>query len=177
MRTLLIIGIALGSASFQAASAFDFTLGAGLDSHVTRGVNAATERMVEAATYFARLELGRWGLQPEMTWTAQSTSAGALSVSRQTWASALWGRYSILDPKPWSPFLSLGVGLNEDRIKSVYASESVSHRGHRAQVGVGAGLGWIFVDHLMLDGELRLLVIEDQRDPDFDFVVRAGFRF
>lgn len=153
-----------------------WALGAAMESRFQREVNPDYGGVQNVGAFFTKLRLAPWAMVLEVGHEDRHSSSGSLSIHTQSTNGSLWARYEFLGEQTWRPFLGAGLGLSWDRVDTSFANSTDTRTGQRGLFGFGGGVSGLLWKYLLAEVELRVVSIEDVKDPVLSGLLRLGLQ-
>ena len=173
MRSLIFAILLVSSPAF-ALTQSDFAMGVGLESRMQRDVNPDYSNPRSSGNLYAKLRMRPWDLLIETARDEQSTGSGSLRIRNESTLLAAWARYEFEKNESWTPYVSLGAGNYFDKVSTTFQASHVESNGNRKFLGLSAGISAVFWDHFLVEGEARVLSLEQSKDPVLSGLIRVG---
>lgn len=149
--------------------------GAGMEGRVQEDVNPELRESKVLPQFFVQYRFLPLAVSIEGGSEERTTSSGALQIKTNSSSVGLWGRYEFLEPLRWSPFAGAGMGAYFDEVTSRFGSAVDVREGQRNFFGLNGGISHSLWRHLLLEGEMRAVLIQDRKDVAFSGIIRIGF--
>jgi len=163
-----------GRISTTRRSEWKWGLGLGYLARVNREVNPDYTEMKGFGQLYAQIRRKRWAMALEVDREERVSSSGALNIQTDSVGLGSWWRYHFRDPERWTLFVSGGAGVYLDEVTSTYLNAHDERTGRRFFTGLGGGLTRTLWNVLMIEGEGRVSVVQDRRDPVGSVIFRLG---
>jgi opacity protein-like surface antigen len=173
MRILILFALCFASSAF-ALTQKDFAMGVGMETRAQRDVNPDETAPKYSGMLFAKLRFKPWDALLETARDERDSSSGSLRVHSESTLLSAWVRYEIRPEESWTPFATAGLGSYFDKVSTSFESSQASKSGMRSFVGLGAGVSATYWDHLVIEGEGRILSLEESKDPVLTGMIRVG---
>jgi hypothetical protein len=151
-----------------------YGLGLGLESRMQEQVNPTFYEARFVGNYSGQIRFWPMTVLIEAAYSQHESTSGAFSVTSETTTLGSWFRYEFNQPYAWSPFVTAGLGVNLDEVRSTYFDNQDVREGLRKFVGLGGGLTKTLMSHLMVEAEGRAEFIEDRKDVAYSGILRLG---
>jgi hypothetical protein len=176
MRILIFLSLLVAGSSALALTQSDFSMGFGMESRAQRDVNPDYVNPLYSGQLFAKLRLKPWDLVLETSRSERDSGSGSLRVHSESTLLGAWGRYEFTPDREWTPYAALGMGNYFDKVSTSFQDSQADRGGNRKFLGLSAGVSAIFWEHLIVEGEGRILSLEQSKDPVFAALIRVGCR-
>jgi opacity protein-like surface antigen len=173
MRILILLALSFASTAF-ALTQKDFAMGVGMETRAQRDVNPDETAPKYAGVLYAKMRFKPWDALLETARDERDSSSGSLRIHSESTMLGAWGRYEIYPDEFWTPFASAGLGTYFDKVATSFQDSSFSKSGTRGFLGLGAGVSAVLWDHVLVEGEGRILSLEQSKDPVLTGMIRVG---
>jgi len=149
--------------------------GTGIEGRVSEDVNPELREGKFLPQFFAQYRMKPYAVSIEGGTEERDTSSGAFKVESRSYNFGAWGRYEFLEPLRWSPFAGAGVGAYFDEVTSKFGDAVDERDGQRRFFGFNGGISHSLWNHLLLEAEMRAVLIQDRKDIAFSGLLKIGF--
>lgn len=169
---ILFLFVQAASAEYQGVAA-----GLGLEARMQKEVNPDYVEGKTLGQVFAQVLFENWTLHMDFGQEKHVTNAGGITIGAKTYIVGLWGQYIFVNANRWQPFVSAGAGANFDTVTSRFGSATDERSGIRYFGGAGLGISAVYFKYLLVEGEGRIVGVQDRREPMVSALLRAGFYY
>lgn len=160
------------SAEYQGVAA-----GLGIEARMQKEVNPDYVEGKTLGQVFARARFEKWTLNMDFAQEKHTTNAGGITIGTKTFIAGVWGQYIFVNENRWQPFVSAGAGANFDTVTSRFGSATDERSGVRYFGGAGIGISAVYFKYLLVEGEGRIVGVQDRREPMASALLRVGFYY
>jgi opacity protein-like surface antigen len=173
MRALIFVVAFFASHAF-ALTQKDFAMGVGMETRAQRDVNPDETAPKYSGVLYAKLRFKPWDALFETARDERDSSSGSLRIHSESTLLGAWTRYEIRAEESWTPFASAGLGSYFDKVSTSFQTSSADKSGTRGFLGLGGGVSAVFWSHVLVEGEGRILSLEQSKDPVLTGMIRVG---